>query len=191
MHHKKGSRKGPDFSTYSLSHLMRMAVVEPAPSAELEAVIESPNAIDAGQMSRKGIEIRPRRLLEFCLVLYAASRFPSLTSFCVVVSDLCRNWGAASTHQSAHGSVQRMPMVPSELGVGSLERRITVRLGLLDTKLPTHQSFVHHDIEYLFASECGSSCRRLYRAHSGSSRGRGCIPVPVVLLRLVVLGRVL
>lgn len=68
---------------------MPMAVVEPAPTAELEAVIESPNAIDADQMSRKGIENRPHRSLECCFVLYAASRFPSLTSFCMGISDVC------------------------------------------------------------------------------------------------------
>lgn len=38
-----------------------------------------------------------------------------------------------ATHQSAHGAVKRMPVVPPELGVGSLERRVTVGLRLLDT----------------------------------------------------------
>jgi hypothetical protein len=32
-----------------------------------------------------------------------------------------------------------MPMVPPELGVGALERRVTVRLRLLDTVVPTRQ----------------------------------------------------
>jgi hypothetical protein len=31
-------------------------------------------------------------------------------------------------------------MVPPELGVGALERRVTVRLGLLDTMMPACQS---------------------------------------------------
>ena len=33
-----------------------------------------------------------------------------------------------------------MPVVPPELGVGTLERRVTVRLRLLDTVLPQRQS---------------------------------------------------
>lgn len=41
------------------------------------------------------------------------------------------------TNQSAHSAVQSMSVVPSELGVGTLERRVTVSLGLLDTALPT------------------------------------------------------
>jgi hypothetical protein len=40
---------------------------------------------------------------------------------------------AGSTHQSTHGAVKSMPMVPPELGVGALEGRVSVRLGLLDT----------------------------------------------------------
>ena len=43
-------------------------------------------------------------------------------------------------HQSAHGAVQSMPVVPSELGVGALERGVTVRLRLFDTALPLRQS---------------------------------------------------
>jgi hypothetical protein len=41
--------------------------------------------------------------------------------------------GIVGTHESLHGSVQSMPMVPPELGVGALEGRVTVRLRLLDT----------------------------------------------------------
>jgi hypothetical protein len=36
------------------------------------------------------------------------------------------------THQSFHRSVKSMPVVPSELGVGAVERRVSVCLGLLD-----------------------------------------------------------
>ena len=39
------------------------------------------------------------------------------------------------TYQSPHRAVKSMPVVPSELGVGSVERRVTVGLGLLDTIL--------------------------------------------------------
>lgn len=35
--------------------------------------------------------------------------------------------------------MKSMPVVPPELGVGSLERGVTVGLGLLDTVLPLHQ----------------------------------------------------
>jgi hypothetical protein len=35
-----------------------------------------------------------------------------------------------------------MPVVPPELGVGSLERGVTVGLGLLDTALPLYQLLV-------------------------------------------------
>jgi hypothetical protein len=61
-----------------------------------------------------------------------------------------------------------MPVVPAELGVGALERRVTVRLRLLDT--------------------AGPSCQ--FRSRATRDRGE-CVPVPVVLLRLVVLRRVL
>ena len=43
------------------------------------------------------------------------------------------------THQGAHGAVQSMPMVAAELGVGALERRVTVSLRLLDTAVPSCQ----------------------------------------------------
>jgi hypothetical protein len=36
------------------------------------------------------------------------------------------------SHQGPHGAVQRVAVVPAELGVGALERGETVRLGLLD-----------------------------------------------------------
>lgn len=66
MHHSGDRARwwtGADFSTYSLPHLMPMAVGEPALLSELEAVIESPNAIDADHMSHEGIENRPCRSL--------------------------------------------------------------------------------------------------------------------------------
>ena len=75
------------------------------------------------------------------------------------------------THQSAHGAVKSMPVVPSELGVGALERGVTVRLGLFDTAQPPRQSLHLHST---------------FRERWGEN-----VPVPVVLLRLVMLGRVL
>jgi len=62
-------------------------------------------------------------------------------------------------------------VVPSELGVGALERGVTVRLGLLDTAQPPRQSLHLH-----------STFRERWWEN---------VPVPVVLLRLVMLGRVL
>lgn len=38
-----------------------------------------------------------------------------------------------STHQSLHGTVQSVSVVAAELGVDTLERGVTVSLGLLDT----------------------------------------------------------
>jgi hypothetical protein len=43
------------------------------------------------------------------------------------------------THQGAHGAVKSMPVVAAELGVGALERRVTVSLRLLDTAVPSRQ----------------------------------------------------
>jgi hypothetical protein len=87
MHHWNNCvRRGTatDFLTFSFvaSHAY---AVEPASTYELESVIESPNAIDADQMSRKELKtaIVSRA---FTFVLYAASRLPSLTSFCEGVS---------------------------------------------------------------------------------------------------------
>jgi len=44
--------------------------------------------------------------------------------------------------QSPHGAVQRMSVVSPELGVGTLERRVSVRLRLLDTVLVVLLSLV-------------------------------------------------
>ena len=45
---------------------------------------------------------------------------------------LVREWVPGSTHQSPHGAVQRMPVVPPELGVDALERGVALGLRLLD-----------------------------------------------------------
>lgn len=42
-------------------------------------------------------------------------------------------WGGGMSYQSLHGAVESMSVVSSELGVGSLEGRVSGSLGLLDT----------------------------------------------------------
>lgn len=79
-----------------------------------------------------------------------------------------------------------MPVVTAELGVGTLEGRVTVSLRLLDT-------VVHHVSAPSSSMLCSSV--RMQQVQSTSDRVRSkrgvCVPVPVVLLRLVVLRRVL
>jgi hypothetical protein len=58
------------------------------------------------------------------LCLARSSSFRSLRGVALALLDLL---------QSAHGAVKSMPVVPAELGVGALERRVTVSLRLLDT----------------------------------------------------------
>lgn len=41
-------------------------------------------------------------------------------------------WGLFESYKSLHRSVERMSVVPSEFGVGTLERRVSVCLRLLD-----------------------------------------------------------
>jgi hypothetical protein len=41
--------------------------------------------------------------------------------------------GSWATYQGSHGAVKSMSVVASELGVGTLEGRVSVGLGLLDT----------------------------------------------------------
>jgi len=45
----------------------------------------------------------------------------------------CGGGGSCATYQGSHGAVKSMSVVASELGVGTLERRVSVGLGLLDT----------------------------------------------------------
>ena len=73
--------------------------------------------------------------------------------------------------------MQRMPMVPPELRVGAFERRVSVGLWLLDTvhKYPPSVPLL------LLRLPLDDDARR-----EGDS-----VPVPVRLLRLVVLRRVL
>jgi hypothetical protein len=93
------------------------------------------------------------------------------------------------THQSAHGAVKRMPVVPPELGVGSLERGVTVGLRLLDTAMPSISccSQIYASIS-IRSEEMDGPSGGSWRVCSGAEE---CVPVSVVLLGLVVLRRVL
>lgn len=80
-----------------------------------------------------------------------------------------------------------MSVVSSELGVGSLERWVSVGLWLLDTAVITHSSAINPSILSVRAR-----CRwKRFDVCEGVWRGGGIIPVTVGLLRLVVLRRVL
>jgi hypothetical protein len=113
---------------------------------------------------------------------YAASRLPSLTSFCKLVSMpyhpvlMSPAMGSESTYQSLHSAVQRMSMVSPELGVGAFERWVTVGLRLFDAREEMGSAVV-------LANGIRAFCRS----------GKGCrhSPVPVGFLRLIVLRGVL
>jgi hypothetical protein len=67
---------------------------------------------------------------------YAVSLLPSLTSFCSAVSFKASHGDLVplrSTYQRLHRPVQRMPMVPPELGVCAVEGGVAVGFWLLDT----------------------------------------------------------
>jgi hypothetical protein len=72
--------------------------------------------------------------------------------------------------------VQRMSMVSPELGVGSLQRRVSRGLGLLDTVSPLISHLVRDSSSYVWENLLGE----------GSD-----VPVPMRLRRLIVLRRVL
>jgi hypothetical protein len=139
LHHSILRIGGPaaDVLTFSLSHLV--CCVESASTYELKAIIESPKPLTPTRclVSELKTALVDRKL---SFVIYAASRLPSLTSFCMGVSNRVRRSESRveSTHQSTHGAVKSMPMVPPELGVGTLEGRVTVRLRLLNTISPHH-----------------------------------------------------
>lgn len=67
-------------------------------------------------------------------------------------------------HQSAHGAVQSMPVVAAELGVGALERRVTVSLGLLDTAGPNKSAIIFRTIYHFACAGCRGSTMRGYFA---------------------------
>ena len=71
-----------------------------------------------------------------------------------------------------HRAVQRMPVIPPELGVGAFERRVSVGLGLLDP------------VEIIFRQPCSSMMYRSFARlvdhdawrEGGRSRTRSCAP---------------
>lgn len=88
--------------------------------------------------------------------------------------------GSWATYQGSHGAVKSMSVVASELGVGTLERRVSVGLGLLDT-VRVVVSVASFSSVWSMAKWVVVVSRREYR----------CVPVLVGLLGLVVLRRVL
>ena len=116
-----------DFSTFSLP---LQSYAEPASRYQLEAVIEVRYAIDASQMFMVIGKPSPSPVIVRSLCRIALALLDLLLHRLSVSRPLGVGGGA---HQSAHGAVQSMPVVPSELGVGALERRVTVSLRLLDT----------------------------------------------------------
>lgn len=64
---------------------------------------------------------------------YAASLRPSFTSFCGTCQLFISYFHSqVYTYQCLHCPMQRMPMIPPELGVGAFERRVAVGLWPLD-----------------------------------------------------------
>lgn len=70
-------------------------------------------------------KVRRRPLCRFPLAL-----LDLLLRWCQCLSPLLL---CDETYKCLHGAVQRMSVVPSELGVGTLERWVTEGLRLLDT----------------------------------------------------------
>jgi hypothetical protein len=61
---------------------------------------------------------------------------PFMFYYCVESQFLQKRCGVGGcTHQNLHSTVQRMSMVPSELGINTFQRRITVGLWLLDSTI--------------------------------------------------------
>lgn len=126
---------------FSLIHCRIMPMVrDPPPDISPWPPIESPYAIDARKMSRCGMIWKPPwslALIRRWLFMQSRACPPSSPSVAVSangVRDVPRAGGCSgSTHQSLSGSVKSMPVVPAELGVGSVEGRVTGSLRLLDT----------------------------------------------------------
>lgn len=67
---------------------------------------------------------------------HADSRFPSLTSFCRKKNSISNPFLSNEVnraYQSFHSPVKCMSVIPSELGVSSVEGRIAVSFGFLDS----------------------------------------------------------
>ena len=82
-----------------------------------------------------------------------------------------------------------MSVVSPELGVGTLERRVSVRLRLLDTVRGAVSAAITEYQVYRILKP--SLRRKSYRIFVERRGGGSRVPVLVVLLSLVVLGRVL
>lgn len=147
-----------DFSICSLPH---RAYGESSSRYQLEAVIEIPYAIDASKMSL-GEWKAALSLAHVCSLCRIALALLDLLLHCLLAPISNPTVRRCDTHQSSHGAVKSVSMVPSELGVGSLERRVSVRLRLLDTVQRPHVS------RYIF--NCGREYRS-GRSNSQSSEG--------------------
>lgn len=78
-------------------------------------------------------------------------------------------------------------MVASELGIGTFQRRVSVCLGLLDTASHARQLDLPKSlVSYPYDRRNIDIVVGVFRLEIGEN-----IPIPVRLLRLVVLGRVL
>jgi hypothetical protein len=101
------------------------------------------------------------------------------------------NVGAdGGTHQGAHGAVQSMPVVAAELGVGALERRVTVSLRLLDTaghhvSMPSLVHFARRSMHGAGAIGVGSCALETgsVRTRSCGSSSTGCAETSSLTLR--------
>ena len=84
-----------------------------------------------------------------------------------------------------------MSVVSPELRVGTLEGRVSVRLGLLDTAVRGSSASIFncsHHISRRYSGCVWASPLRILGDVAGFGK---CVPVPVVLLRLIMLGGVL
>jgi hypothetical protein len=86
-----------------------------------------------------------------------------------------------------------MSVVSPELGVGTLEGRVSVRLGLLDTAVRDSSASIFncsHNVSRKYSDYIWTSPLRMLGEVAECGIGE-CVPVPVVLLRLIMLGGVL
>lgn len=60
------------------------------------------------------------------------NQYQPFAFFAVHIPPRCVRLGKGFTYQSLHGPVQRMPMVPPELGIRAFEGRVAVRFGFFD-----------------------------------------------------------
>lgn len=135
--------------------------------------------------------------VRFVILLKPSRACPQPSPSAEVVSRLFNRVPAASVcswvvvaHQSTGGAVEGISVVPSELGVGSLERRVPVGLRLLDTVFDksTHQ---YHCPTRNLGRLILPAGRLGVVAGRGPSAASSNVPVTVSLLALVVLRRVL